>query len=62
MLLLFTKVRAFSFERDVKERSKASNKKLKSRSLRTRIKYICSCQKIGSMNSLVKETQYKELK
>ena len=38
MLELFVKVQMFSFVRDIKEKHKVKNKKLKARSLRTEIK------------------------
>ena len=47
MLLLFTKVRAFSFAKDVKEKYKAKNRKSKSRSLRTEIKKASSSSKLS---------------
>ena len=46
MLLLCTKVRAFSFARDVKERFKARIKKPKSRSLRREIKKTSSSKNL----------------
>ena len=45
-MLLFTKVRAFSFTRDVKERFKARIKKPKSRSLRREIKKTSSSKNL----------------
>ena len=46
MLLLFTKVCAFSFSRDVKERFRAPIKKTKSRSLRKEIKKAYSSKNL----------------
>ena len=60
MLLLFTKVCAFSFARDVKERFKARIKKPKKSIVKKRDQKGLLLQKFGSINGLMQQSPDKD--